>query len=77
MGSGSSLNADSVHTSGKYTPSEETKQAARLTVCHWSEDSREATEFMKMLGIHPSQTSEEFADPLDAVPHTPPRTTWT
>jgi hypothetical protein len=73
MPSGSSLNADSVHTSGKYAPSEETKKAAQRTVCHWATDSREATELMKMLGIHPSQKDDEFADPLDAVPHTPPR----
>ena len=54
---------------------EDTKQAARKTVCAFSADSREAVEFMKMLGIHPSQNDSELDDvtPGFNTAHTPPR----
>lgn len=35
--------------------SEEVKNSARKTVCHYAENSRDATELMRMLGIAPGQ----------------------
>lgn len=37
-------------------------EAARLVVCGYSRDAREAAEMMLMLGIHPSQEEETCAD---------------
>lgn len=74
MGRGTSLNTDAVNLSGKYVPSEETKQACRKVVCGNATDSKEAIELMKMLGIHPSQTDDELAiEEFGEYPHTPPR----
>jgi hypothetical protein len=80
MSNGNSLNTSAVHMSSKYVPDEATKQAARKTVCHWATDSKEAIEFMKMLGIHPSQNDSEL-DGSEFLPYhevksnsTPPRT---
>ena len=67
-GRGQSLNADSVNMGGKYIPSEETKHAARKVLCSFATDSKEAIEFMKMLGIHPSQTDEEIAIDVYGAP---------
>jgi hypothetical protein len=79
MGNGNSLNVSAVNMVGKYVVDEETKQAARKTVCHWATDSKEAIEFMKMLGIHPSQGDSEL-DGSEFLPYhevasnsTPPR----
>ena len=79
MANGNSLNTSAVHMSSKYATSEETKMACRKTICHWAEDSRDATELMKMLGVHPSQSDEEL-DGSEFLPYqevksnsTPPR----
>ena len=84
-GRGTSLNTDNVHNRRAYVQNEETKQAARKIVCSRSADSREAAEFMQMLGIHPNQTDSELDDVFPAfntmrisdidtsIPHTPPR----
>ena len=68
MANGNSLNTDQVNLSGKYTPSEETKQAARKIVAGHAIDSKEAVEFMKMLGIHPSQTDDEISVEVYGAP---------
>jgi hypothetical protein len=40
--------------------SEEQKAKARVTVCHFAENTTDATELMLALGIHPSQ-NEDFS----------------
>ena len=38
--------------------SEEQKDKARLTVCHFAENANDAAELMMALGIHPNQSDE-------------------
>jgi hypothetical protein len=38
--------------------SQDQKEKARMTVCHFAENTTDATELMMALGIHPSQNDE-------------------
>ena len=48
--------------------SQEQKEKARLTVCGLAENAEDATELMKMLGIHPSQDDEDNLAPTTSIP---------
>lgn len=40
--------------------SQDQKSKARMTVCHFAENSQDATDLMLALGIHPSQDDEDL-----------------
>ena len=40
--------------------SQDQKSKARLTVCHFAENSNDARDLMLALGIHPSQKEDDF-----------------
>jgi hypothetical protein len=48
--------------------SQDQKSKARLTVCHFAENSKDATELMLALGIHPSQNEDELLVRSSALP---------
>lgn len=40
--------------------SQEQKDKARITVCHFADNAKDAADLMLMLGIHPSQDDEVY-----------------
>lgn len=60
MSFGMSLGDDRGMTKLTTEITEETKQSARMTVCHYSTSADEAEETMRMLGIHFDQDDEEL-----------------
>lgn len=48
--------------------SQDQKSKARLTVCHFAENTEDAVNLMLALGIHPSQDEESVMAPNVSMP---------
>ena len=48
--------------------SQDQKSKARITVCHFAENSTDARDLMLALGIHPSQNEDELPVRSSALP---------
>jgi hypothetical protein len=47
--------------------SQDQKEKARMTVCHFAENATDATELMMALGIHPSQDDDSVPSGAGAL----------
>lgn len=48
--------------------SQEQKEKARMTVCHFAADSQDAADLMSALGIHPDQDDESSPSGVGSLP---------